>query len=164
VRCRKWGGLMLTTRRSEVTIPGGVNMSATLQAAIDATPVALPVLAAKFGVTQNTILLWADGRGHPPSRTLVIREAENLMRWYNHWNPRYLAYCQAGGEPDPDITIARDEERWKGGKMTGFMLWLRERWATWRRIKGMTPDAVLFEADHQEFDQWLWANLGAVEK
>lgn len=43
------------------------------------------------------------------------------------WNPRYVAYCAAHGVDDPDVMRARDAERWPGGKMCGFILWMRER-------------------------------------
>jgi len=141
----------------------GLNVAATVKAAINATPQALPELAHRFGVTQTIVMLWADGLAQPPDRDEVVRTAETLMRWHKTWNPRFLAYCQAGGNPDPDKMLAHDEKRWKGGKMTGFVLWVQERWSTWRKLQGIAPDAPLFDADHQEFDRWLWQNLGSVE-
>ena len=42
-------------------------------------------------------------------------------------NPKYLAYCKAHGEPDPEAMLERDRVEWPGGCMTGFILWIGEK-------------------------------------
>lgn len=41
-------------------------------------------------------------------------------------NPRYTAYAKANGN-DPEQQLRIDEETYPGGKMVGFILWIRER-------------------------------------
>lgn len=43
------------------------------------------------------------------------------------WNPLYLAYCKSMGESDPAAQITKDTERWPGGSMAGFLLWIGEK-------------------------------------
>lgn len=43
----------------------------------------------------------------------------------------------------------------KGGRLALYRAWLKERWAEWRRINGVAPDAVVSYAQHQAFDSWL---------
>lgn len=73
------------------------------------------------------------------------------------WQPRYLAYCRAHGTPDPDAMLARDSERWPGGCMTGYILWINERWREWRASRGMpgTDLVPVTEQEHAEFTEWL---------
>lgn len=75
------------------------------------------------------------------------------------WNPRYLAYCRAQGTPDPDRMLERDRERWPGGVMCGFTLWLSDRWQAWFRAIGGEP-RIVFEEHHRAFDRWLFAQVG----
>lgn len=70
------------------------------------------------------------------------------------WNPRYVAYATAHGR-DPDAMLAHDVERWPGGKMTGFLLWIGERWATWDAQRGQGRDHVRGDAEIKAFDAWL---------
>lgn len=70
------------------------------------------------------------------------------------WNRRYLAYCRAQGTPDPDAMIERDHERWPGGPMTGYILWIRERWAEWATANKRDRNHLTDE-DHAAFDAWL---------
>lgn len=42
------------------------------------------------------------------------------------WNPRYVAYAKAHGQKPADM-LKHDEEAWPGGKMCGFILWIREK-------------------------------------
>lgn len=73
------------------------------------------------------------------------------------WNPRYLAYARAHGEPDPEAMFEIDDERWPGGRMCGFMLWIGSMWNNFFiEVHGMKgkPD-VLRQKDHDDFDQWL---------
>lgn len=84
------------------------------------------------------------------------------------WNPRYLAYARAEGEPDPDAMLARDRERYPGGSMCGFMLWIQARWREWAATLTLPraatrwgtdePDhrrALLCGYTHDDFDRWL---------
>jgi len=68
-------------------------------------------------------------------------------------NPRYLAYAKAHGTLDPEAVLARDRERYPGGCMTGFIVWLGYRWAEWLKATGRRRP--LTEEDHAAFDAWL---------
>ena len=69
------------------------------------------------------------------------------------WGPRYLAYAKAHGTLDPDAMLARDRERYPGGSMAGFLVWIAQRWAEWcAETKRRRP---LTEEDHAAFDAWL---------
>lgn len=70
-------------------------------------------------------------------------------------NARFVAYCLAHGETDPATMIARDAERYPGGKMCGFIVWISQRWSAWRASKRYNLDHFLSTEDHAEFDAWL---------
>ncbi len=72
------------------------------------------------------------------------------------WNPRYLAYCYAHGVPDPDAMLELDRERWPGGVMCGFILWINARWAEWRELQNIDRDYPLSPVDQAMFDLWLF--------
>ena len=42
------------------------------------------------------------------------------------WNPRFVAYAAAHGKT-PSAMLEHDDEAWPGGKMCGFILWIREK-------------------------------------
>lgn len=69
------------------------------------------------------------------------------------YQPRYLAYCQAHGMT-PEAMDAHDEERFPGGCMTGYILWIGDRWAEWAKVNGR-KDQQRTAADHASFDAWL---------
>lgn len=72
------------------------------------------------------------------------------------YNPRYLAYCRAMGEPEPERMRALDKERWPAGHMAGFMLWMSERWQEWHAARGLRRHAhVLSDDDHASFHREL---------
>ena len=74
------------------------------------------------------------------------------------WNPRYLAYARAQGEPDPEKMLEKDRERWPGGVMCGFSLWIQGKWQEWYTLIGvgkMTIYDQRFYQDHKAFDKWL---------
>lgn len=71
------------------------------------------------------------------------------------WNPRYLAYCRAHGNSDPEEMLARERERWPGGVMCGYLLWIDARWTEWRAEVKWSPREPMI--DHGPFDRWLEA-------
>jgi hypothetical protein len=68
-------------------------------------------------------------------------------------NSRYVAYAAAHGET-PDGMLATDRERWKGGNMTGFTIWIDGKWREWCAAN-FRPRSALTDADHVAFDAWL---------
>lgn len=96
----------------------------------------------------------------PTPRWLEPAKRIELRR---HWNPRYLNYCRVHGRQwRPEDQIAADRERWPGGCMAGFLLWIDQRWREWRWAHGIGPDDVLDGHDHKAFDRWLdaWTPFG----
>jgi len=71
------------------------------------------------------------------------------------WTSRYLEYARHEGTPDPAVMVRRDENRFPGGKMVGFILWIGARWAQWRELRGLKHDAPLADTHHEDFDGWL---------
>jgi hypothetical protein len=71
------------------------------------------------------------------------------------WNPRYLAYCIDKGERSPADMIRRDRALWPGGHMTGFVLWIHQRWDEWRELSRYPKHAALGPEQHAHFDSWL---------
>lgn len=69
------------------------------------------------------------------------------------YQPRYLAYC-AAHSTEPDAMLAADDERWPGGRMCGFILWIASKWNEWYVAIGKKP-AVLGPEEHRQFDEWL---------
>lgn len=77
------------------------------------------------------------------------------------WNPRYLVYC---GDEDPDTVLERDRERYPGGCMAGFILWLHRKWAEWKTMKGYPlTECYAYSPYQEEFDEWLSENRGNPE-
>jgi hypothetical protein len=80
-------------------------------------------------------------------------------------NPRYLAYCRAHGR-DPKDMLAFDDQRFPGGSMCGFILWLSARWSEWKdRHPELAPrfggSWVLSDKHHADFDREI-ASFSAV--
>jgi len=71
------------------------------------------------------------------------------------WNPRYLQYARITNGGTPEQTLDRDHERWPGGRMCGFILWVEARWAEWKRLVGVPANEPVFLAQRKEFDVWL---------
>lgn len=72
-------------------------------------------------------------------------------------NPRYVAYARAHGN-DPEVQLIADRERWPGGVMCGFMLWISERWSAWHATRKLRRYAhILTAADHADFDVFIGA-------
>ncbi len=85
----------------------------------------------------------------------------------NDTNPRYLAYCAAHGETDPEAMLARDRERYPGGCMVGFIQWNTAQWREWLTEQAKThPELAGYNAHEGEmfrlthaanYDTWLQA-------
>ena len=71
-----------------------------------------------------------------------------------HFNPRYVCYAQVH-ERDPEQMLAFDAERFPGGKMAGFLIWMGHRWSEYRHLRGLSATAPLSDADHDDFMSWL---------
>ena len=69
------------------------------------------------------------------------------------YQPRYVAYAIAH-EKIPEDMLAFDKERYPGGCMTGFMLWIQNKWRVWAKLTG-TDLEFLGEKEHEAFDIWL---------
>lgn len=74
------------------------------------------------------------------------------------WNPRYVCYAKAHGKT-PDGMLAYDRERFPGGVMGAFIIWIDQRWAEWRALRGRRHDDPLWIHDHEDFDAWLAAKV-----
>lgn len=78
-------------------------------------------------------------------------------------NSRYLAYCKAHGEPDPDKMIEKDKKIYPGGFMCGFILWIQVKWDEWKEEnkKFYSGDShTPADSDHNLFDTWLNKKVG----
>ena len=72
-----------------------------------------------------------------------------------NWNPRFVAYASAHGRT-PEAMLEHDTEAWPGGKMCGFILWIKSAWSEWYIRKGFSRrDYIKTQADHADFDQML---------
>jgi hypothetical protein len=69
------------------------------------------------------------------------------------WNPRYVAYA-ADFDKTPEERLETDAVEWPGGKMTGFILWMKERIGEFKHI---SPKAFIGDwlSDQDTFDAWL---------
>jgi hypothetical protein len=81
-----------------------------------------------------------------------------IARAEKEWNPRFVAYA-ADHDNTPEEQLRADDETWPGGRMTGFMLWIRERWQEWALTTGhpraKDANAIITDDDHRTFDAWL---------
>lgn len=64
------------------------------------------------------------------------------------WNPRYEAYARAHGRA-PEAMLEHDDERWPGGKMCGFMVWVSQRKQEWMKLHGRKGDLGLVSDEDQ---------------
>lgn len=145
-----------------------LNFVETVSALVHAVPGAERMLAKTFQVPADTVSGWVARTAPPPPAAMaseIIEVAERVMAQPadQQWNPRYLVYCEAAGISDPRLMLEADKERWKGGCMTGFILWIQDRWHCWRVLMGMTHDYPLGQEDHARFTAWLRNNHGEVE-
>lgn len=74
------------------------------------------------------------------------------------WNRRFVAYATAHRET-PDAMLEADEVRFPGGRMAGFITWIRQQWHAWATETGhpRARDAnwPMSMTDHAAFDAWL---------
>lgn len=85
------------------------------------------------------------------------------MTAYPDLNPRYVVYALAHGRT-PDQMMEHDKERYPGGKMCGFMLWISDRWQAWHKAHGYRRhDYIITREDHGHFDEWIKLNHGVEE-
>lgn len=78
------------------------------------------------------------------------------------WNPRYVAYAKAHGM-SPAQRSAQDEVDWPGGCMTGYLLWIQERWSVWLGSVGLPHDYPCGPEQHADFDAWLRTGRALTE-
>ena len=73
------------------------------------------------------------------------------------WNQRYVAYAWAHGNI-PLIQQQADMMNWPGGLMCGYILWIQERKAEFRKS---SPAAFIGPElhDHAAFDAWLFGTV-----
>lgn len=79
------------------------------------------------------------------------------------WNHYYVAYGRAHGRT-PEAQLAHDTDAFPGGRMAGYLVWIRERWQEWRAAKGYRLDRdILSEQDHADFGAWLATRVSESE-
>lgn len=78
-----------------------------------------------------------------------------------NWNRRYVVYARAHGQT-PEQMGSSDVQLWPGGRMTGYIVWIEERWSEYRALRGWIRQYPLSPADHAAFDAWLEASHGAA--
>lgn len=74
------------------------------------------------------------------------------------WNPRYIHYARVHNRT-PDEMLMHDEERFPGGQMCGFIIWIRKQWQAWSKLpergRKFPGSRVASDAAHRDFDEWL---------
>jgi hypothetical protein len=58
-----------------------------------------------------------------------------------NYNSRYLAYCKSNNNT-PDQQKQIDLVDWPGGKMTGFILWMKEQWYKFYAEHNLDPTGI----------------------
>ena len=71
------------------------------------------------------------------------------------WNPRYVAYARAHGRT-PDAMLEHDREKYPGGCMCGFILWMSKMQ---QAFYAASPGSFLGHTicDHAAWDVFLQA-------
>lgn len=76
----------------------------------------------------------------------------------SNWNPRYVHYARVH-KRTPEDMLTHDERRFPGGKMCGFILWIRKKWQQWDKLPdhgGRFPGSCVARQEaHDDFDAWL---------
>lgn len=70
------------------------------------------------------------------------------------YQSRYVAYAAAHGM-SPEEMLAADAARYPGGKMAGFLIWMKQQWSAWAKAHGRDSRAPKTAADHASFDSFL---------
>jgi len=68
------------------------------------------------------------------------------------WNPRYVAYAECHGRAPADM-LKYDRERWPGGCMCGFILWMMKMKVA---FKETSPRSFLGDVI---YDQKAWTEF-----
>jgi hypothetical protein len=79
----------------------------------------------------------------------------------NEWNPRYLLYARAHGKT-PEEMLKHDAERFRGGRMLGFMEWMSAQWGVWGDERGLDRNYPKSQREHADFDAWLAARVEKI--
>lgn len=111
----------------------------------------------KWGLRSGTLELKGDFNP-TPAQAAVFTAQEALRASYpveKPWSTRYLEYARHEGTENPNAMLRRDENRYPGGRMVGFILWAGARWAEWRELNNRKENDALSQADHDAFDAWL---------
>lgn len=76
------------------------------------------------------------------------------------WNFRYVHYAAEQGR-SPEAQLEHDIEKYPGGRMTGFLLWISARWAEWSKHYGPAAATKLHESGlaQRDFDLMLERSL-----
>jgi hypothetical protein len=72
------------------------------------------------------------------------------------WTHRYTSYARSHGLT-PEQMIAQDADRYPGGRMAGFIIWIGQQWDAWEKATGRPSRhrVALTLPEHQAFDEWL---------
>lgn len=76
------------------------------------------------------------------------------------FSPRFAAYARSQGLAAQQALEA-DTERYPGGQMTGFILWISAKWQAWDAMHKHASNHVRDAKEHGEFDEWIGATGGA---
>jgi hypothetical protein len=70
----------------------------------------------------------------------------------DEYQSRYIAYAHSNGKT-PYEMMEHDRQRYPGGCMCGFIVWINSLWRIWDELNpGRSPHT---ERDHDDFDLWL---------
>lgn len=83
---------------------------------------------------------------------------DTVPRIVSRLNPRYVCYAKAHGR-SPDAMFEADDARYPGGRMAGFMIWIRGQWHEYRTAHGISPNAPVSNEQHDHFNTWLEAKM-----
>lgn len=72
------------------------------------------------------------------------------------YNNRYVAYAASRG-CTPQDQLVDDDQKWPGGKMAGFMIWISKAWQEWAEETGECKKYgdEWSDQQHGNFDDWL---------